>query len=68
MAITYTYKCTNDDCDYYEHLYEVKQRITDDRLTFCSECQQGSLERVVVASSGFSLKGSGWTGKIGSTS
>lgn len=67
MAITYTYKCTNPHCSHYEALYEVKQSISEPRHTFCNECSQSSLQRVLVPSEsgGFRLKGKGWTGKLG---
>ena len=54
---TYNYKC--DKC---EHQFETIQRITEKPLKDCPKCE-GKLEKVFYASN-FTLKGSGWTGKI----
>jgi putative FmdB family regulatory protein len=54
---TYSYKCKR--CD---HGFEVMQRITDDVLVKCPECDEDELKKVIVPSitGGFSLKGNGW--------
>ena len=49
----YEYECTA--CD---KVFEVQQRMTDDPLTTCPECE-GDLKKLISASS-FQLKGSGW--------
>ncbi|HSH03534.1 MAG TPA: FmdB family zinc ribbon protein [Anaerolineae bacterium] len=49
----YTYKC--EDC---EHVFETRQRMTDDPLTDCPNCD-GSIRRVVNAV-GIVFKGSGF--------
>jgi putative FmdB family regulatory protein len=54
---TYNYKCQK--C---EHQFEVVQRITEDPKKECPKCD-GELQKVFYPSN-FSLKGSGWTGKI----
>lgn len=55
---TYNYKCRN--C---EHEFEKIQKIKDEPLKECPECN-GELYKVLYASK-FQLKGSGWTGKLG---
>lgn len=50
---TYTYRCTN--C---EHQFEARQRMTDDALTVCPECE-GKIRRV-VNSVGVVFKGKGF--------
>lgn len=52
--LTYTYKC--DDC---EHKFEQCQKITDDPLIYCPECNEPKLKRVITGST-FILKGTGW--------
>ena len=50
---TYTYRCTN--C---EHQFEARQRMMDDPLTVCPECE-GKIRRV-VNSVGVVFKGKGF--------
>jgi len=50
---TYTYRCTN--C---EHQFETRQRMTDDPLTECPQCE-GKIRRV-VNSVGVVFKGKGF--------
>ena len=50
---TYTYRCTN--C---EHQFEARQRMMDDPLTECPECE-GKVRRV-VNSVGLVFKGHGF--------
>jgi len=50
----YEYKCT--ECD---HRLEKLQRMSDDPLKDCPQCEQSSLTKLVSASS-FKLKGTGW--------
>ena len=52
--LTYTYKCS--ECN---HTFEIKQRITDDSLEVCPECNHAALKRVITANP-FILKGDGW--------
>ncbi len=54
---TYEYKCT--DC---EHRFETIQRITDDPLQNCPECNMDTLGKVLT-SCNFVLKGLKWPGK-----
>ncbi len=49
----YEYECK--DC---EKVFEVQQRITDDPLTICPECQ-GEVRKLMSMTS-FQLKGGGW--------
>ena len=49
----YEYECQG--CD---KVFEVQQRIADDPLTTCPECQ-GQVKKLMSMSS-FQLKGSGW--------
>lgn len=46
-------------CDHCGHHLEVMQRISDEALTKCPECQKDTLVRLVSAA-GFRLKGGGW--------
>lgn len=46
------------ECKECEKVFEVQQRISDDPLKTCPECQ-GSVKKLVSMSS-FQLKGSGW--------
>jgi len=50
----YEYKCT--ECD---HRLEKLQRMSDDPLKDCPECDNPTLTKLVSASS-FKLKGTGW--------
>ena len=50
----YEYKCT--ECD---HRLEKLQKMSDDPLKDCPECDQSALTKLVSASS-FKLKGTGW--------
>lgn len=51
---TYDYKCL--DCD---HRFEAVQRMTEDALTICPECD-GKLKRLIGAGAGIIFKGSGF--------
>jgi len=51
----YSYKC--DECD---HQFEIKQRIVEDSLTKCPECQKEKLRRLINFVPGISFKGSGF--------
>ena len=50
----YEYRC--DECS---HEMEKLQKISDDRLVDCPQCDQPALKRLVSAAA-FRLKGSGW--------
>ena len=50
----YTYKC--NEC---EHVFEARQRMTDDPLTECPKCADGQVRRV-INSVGIVFKGSGF--------
>ena len=54
---TYNYKCTK--CD---DRFEIIQRITADKLEFCTKCKDNTLVKIMVPSStgGFQLSGPGW--------
>lgn len=58
---TYTYKCA--ECD---HEFDIVQRMSDNKLTDCPECEKESLEKIIRQTGGFELKGKGWFGKGGS--
>jgi len=51
---TYTYKC--ESCG---EGFEMIQKITDDPLTLCPDCQAETL-RKVINNGNFTLKGKGW--------
>ena len=50
----YEYQCR--DCG---HRLEVLQKLSDEPLVFCPECNEASLKKLISAA-GFRLKGSGW--------
>lgn len=52
---TYTYRCNS--CEYE---FDIKQRMADDPLTDCPECDTDSSLRKVMNSVGIVFKGSGF--------
>lgn len=50
----YAYRC--EACGFAK---DVLQKMSDDPLTVCPECQQPSFKKQITAA-GFQLKGSGW--------
>ena len=50
----YEYRCAT--CGYQK---EYLQKVSDPRLTKCSECGKATFEKLLSAA-GFQLKGSGW--------
>mgnify|MGYP001168230880 FL=1 len=50
----YEYQC--EGCG---HQFDIIQKISDEKLTLCEECNQHKL-RKLVTSAGFKLKGTGW--------
>lgn len=54
----YEYICNN--CG---HELEEFQKMSDDPLTKCPECEKDELKRVISGGAGFILKGEGWAGK-----
>lgn len=52
----YTYKCTN--C---EDQFDVRQKISEAKLTKCSKCNTESLQKVITTTQAPVLKGGGWT-------
>ena len=46
------------ECKACENVFEVQQRMTDDPLKACPECE-GEVKKLISASS-FQLKGGGW--------
>lgn len=46
------------ECKACENVFEVQQRMTDDPLKSCPDCQ-GEVKKLISASS-FQLKGGGW--------
>lgn len=57
---TYSYKC--DECLYE---FDAKQRMTDDSLKICPECNNVALRRVITTTSKPIFKGGGWPDKKG---
>lgn len=62
MMPTYTYKC--DAC---EHQFDIKQKMSDDKLTTCPECDKEALQKIITTTGGFALKGKGWFKKSATT-
>ena len=50
----YEYQCRH--CD---HRLEVLQKLSDDPLVYCPECNEATLRKLVSAAA-FRLKGTGW--------
>ena len=50
----YAYRC--EACGFAK---DVLQKMSDEPLTVCPECQQASFKKQITAA-GFQLKGSGW--------
>ena len=50
----YEYQC--QACDYE---FEILQKMSDDNLIVCPECNEPKLKKLISASA-FKLKGSGW--------
>jgi putative FmdB family regulatory protein len=50
----YEYQCSN--CG---HVFEVIQKINEEPITLCPQCNQPKVIKLVSAS-GFQLKGTGW--------
>jgi putative FmdB family regulatory protein len=46
-------------CDACEHEFEALQKISDEPLKHCPDCEQPQLRKLVSAA-GFRLKGDGW--------
>ncbi len=46
-------------CRYCDHRLEVLQKIFDDPLVYCPECNEATLRKLVSAAA-FRLKGTGW--------
>jgi len=46
-------------CGACNHEFEAMQKMSDDKLTDCPECNKPELKKLISAS-GFRLKGSGW--------
>lgn len=52
---TYSYVCSS--CG---HAEDVKQRMSEDRLTTCPKCKKETYDRQISGGTGFLLKGGGW--------
>lgn len=59
---TYTYKCGG--CG---HQFDIRQKMSDDRLKNCPECNEPQLDKIITSSNGFQLKGKGWFGNSKTT-
>jgi len=46
-------------CQACEHEFEALQKMSEDKLTDCPECNKPKLKKLISAA-GFRLKGSGW--------
>lgn len=60
---TYDYKCQS--C---EHEFEMRQRMSDDPIKVCPECDQEQVQKIIKSTNGFQLKGKGWFGNSKTTS
>ncbi|MFW2404013.1 MAG: FmdB family zinc ribbon protein [Gammaproteobacteria bacterium] len=46
-------------CQACEHIFDVLQKMSDDPLTYCPECGEQKLKKLLSAPN-FRLKGGGW--------
>ena len=46
-------------CQSCEHIFDVLQKMSDDPLTYCPECGERKLKKLLSAPN-FRLKGGGW--------
>lgn len=46
-------------CETCHHAFDVLQRMSDDPISLCPECEKETVVRLVSAA-GFQLKGTGW--------
>lgn len=46
-------------CEACQHDFEQLQKMSDDVLVTCPECNEDSLKKMITAA-GFKLKGKGW--------
>ncbi len=46
-------------CQACGHTMEAMQRMSDQPLTICPQCEQAQLQKI-ISRSGFQLKGEGW--------
>lgn len=44
---TYTYTCTNSDCENHENTFSTTQSMHDDAHTKCDTCEKDTLRRVI---------------------
>lgn len=56
---TYTYACTNKECEVHDLVWEVKQSMKDDALTTCPECGKETLKKIISSGGGFRIGGLG---------
>ncbi len=57
---TYTYKCTNEECDIHDVLLEVEMSMKEPNLTTCPDCKKETLKKVIEsAGGGFRIGGLG---------
>jgi len=59
---TYQYRCSDTSCS---HEFEIRQSMTEDKLTECPDCKEESLIKIINSNGIFVLKGSGWFKKGG---
>lgn len=57
---TYTYRC--NECN---HQFDIKQRMTDDKLEVCPKCMAVPIERIITHAPPPIFKGGGWPDKKG---
>lgn len=56
---TYRYKCTNEECEVYDLVWEIIQNMKDDALTTCTECEKETLIKIITGGGGFRIGGIG---------
>lgn len=56
---TYSYKCTNEECEIHDAIIDVSQSMNDTPLTQCPDCEHHTLKKVITSAGGFRIGGLG---------
>ena len=52
---TYSYRCNKCKVE-----FDVVQKMSDDKLKHCKDCNTETLVRIITSTNGFELRGKGW--------
>lgn len=62
----YDYICRNKDCKNHDKIFEVNQKMSDNKLKKCEICEKETLERLITTAAPVSYSGLNWMSKGGS--